>query len=78
MRVVPSDARSTPEGEWVDARASMVEAASEEARRANRLLNQRYGLMKRLIEPLFGLRYGKVVTVAIRLQGGQQSTKTNS
>ncbi len=67
VRVVPSDARGTPEGNWVDAEALIVEAGSDEAKRANRLLNQRYGLTKRLIEPLFGLRYGKVVTVAIRV-----------
>lgn len=67
VRVVPSDARGEPKGEWVDARTRIVEAGSEEAGRANRLLNKKYGLMKRLIEPLFGLRYGKVVTVAIRI-----------
>ena len=78
VRVVPSDGRGTPEGDWVEAEAQIVEAGSEEARCANRLLNQRYGLMKRLIEPLFGLRYGKVVTVAIRLQSDQQSARTNS
>lgn len=67
VRVVPSDARGTPEGEWVDAEVRMVDAHSEEARRANRLLNRKYGLMKRLVEPVFGLRYGKVVTIAIQL-----------
>ena len=67
VRVVPSDARGTPEGEWVDAEARIVQPGSDEAKRANRLLNRRYGLMKRLIEPLFGLRYGGVVTLEIRL-----------
>lgn len=67
VRVVPSDARGTPEGEWVDAEVRIVDAHSEEARRANRLLNRKYGLMKRLVEPVFGLRHGKVVTIAIQL-----------
>lgn len=67
VRVVPSDARGTPGGDWMDAEARIVEANSEEARRANRLLNNKYCLMKRLMEPVFGLRYGKVVTVAIRV-----------
>lgn len=67
VRVVPSDARGTPEGEWVDAEARIVEAGSEEAKRANRLLNRKYGLTKRVVELIFGLRHGKVVTVAIRV-----------
>lgn len=68
VRVVPSDARGEPKGAWVDAEARIVGATSEEAGHANRLLNQKYGLTKRLTEFLFGLRYGKAVTVAIRLQ----------
>lgn len=67
VRVVPSDARGEPKGEWIDAEARIVEASSDEAKRANRLLNEKYGLMKRLIEPVFGLRYGSVVTIAIRI-----------
>ncbi len=42
-----------------------MEAGSEEARRANRLLDEKYGLTKRLLETVFRLRYGKVVTVAM-------------
>ena len=66
VRVVPSDGRGQPKGAWLDAEARIVDAGSDEARRANRLLNQKYGLTKRLTEPLFGLRYGKTVTVAIQ------------
>ena len=68
VRVVPSDSRGTPEAEWVDAEARIVKAGSTEAKRANHLLNRKYGLTKRLVETLFGLRYGKVVTIAIRIQ----------
>ncbi len=69
VRAAPSDARGNPEGEWVPAEARIVEAGSQEARQANRLLNRKYGAIKRLVELLFGLRYGKVVTVEIRVQG---------
>ncbi len=67
VRVVPSDARGAPEGQWIDAEARIVDAGSAEAKLANRLLNGKYGLTKRLIEPVFGLRYGQVVTIAIRV-----------
>lgn len=67
VRAVPCDARGNPEGEWVDGEARLVEAGSEEAQKANQLLNRKYGFIKRLIEPVFGLRYGKVVTIAIRV-----------
>lgn len=68
VRVAPSDARGVPQGEWVDAHARIVDAGSDEARRANHLLNRKYGLQKRLLEPVFGLKYGKVVTIAIQRQ----------
>ncbi len=67
VRVVPSDACGTPEGHWVDPKARIVEASSAEAKRANRLLNRKYRLTKRLVEPVFGLRYEKVVTISIRV-----------
>lgn len=67
VRVVPSDARGTPDGQWTDAEARIVDAGSTEAKQANRLLNRKYGLTKRLIEPIFGLRYGQVVTIAIQV-----------
>lgn len=66
VRIAPCDARGEPKGDWVDAEARIVGGSSGEALRANRLLNAKYGLAKRLMEPLFGLRYGEVVTVAIR------------
>jgi len=66
VRIAPCDARGTPKGEWAEAEARIFEPGSDEARRANRLLNAKYGLTKRLMEPLVGLRYGEVVTVAIR------------
>lgn len=67
VRVAPCDAKGTPEGEWVDGEARIVVPQSEEAQRANRLLNKKYGLMKRVVEPAFGLKYGKVVTIAVRV-----------
>lgn len=64
-RVAPCDMRGNPFGEWVEAEARLVEEEPE-VRRANELLNEKYGLLKRLIEPVAGLRHGEVVTVAIR------------
>ena len=67
VRVAPCDAKGTPEGDWVGGEARIVVPRSEEAQRANRLLNKKYGLMKRVVEPAFGLKYGKVVTIAVRV-----------
>lgn len=67
VRVAPCDAGGKPKGEWTDAKARIIAPDAEEARRANELLNGKYGLTKRLMEPFFGLRYGEVVTVAIQI-----------
>lgn len=64
-RLAPCDVRGNPLGDWVEAESRLVEA-DDEARRANELLNEKYGLLKRMIEPVAGLRHGKVVTVAMR------------
>lgn len=67
VEVAPCDSRGMIKGEWTIANARMI-GSEDEIRNANRLLNRKYGLTKRLAEPLFGLRYGKVVTIAIRHQ----------
>lgn len=74
-RVVPCDARGNPKGEWVEAEAWIVESGSE-AKRADKLLNEKHGLLKRLIEPVARLRHGKVVTIAIRIQPEASSGET--
>lgn len=64
-RVVPCDVRGNALGEWVVAEAWILDDTSE-AKRADRLLNEKYGILKRLIEPVAGLRHGKVVSICIR------------
>lgn len=64
-RVAPCDVRGDLKGEWIEAEAWLVESGSE-AEMANRLLNEKYGLLKRVIEPVAALRHGKAVVVAIR------------
>lgn len=63
-RVAPCDARGNPLGEWFGAEAWVV-ADPSEAERVNRLLDAKYGILKRLIEPVAGLRHGRVVTIRI-------------
>ncbi len=65
-RVAPCDVRGNPKGEWVGAEARILEPGSEEGEEANRLLNEKYGLLKRIIESIVSLRHGEVVVVGIR------------
>lgn len=51
VRVMPSDIRGNPKGEWVEARARILN--DEDARHAHQLLDRKYGLVKR-IGHLFG------------------------
>lgn len=46
VRVMPCDMRGKPRGEWVDALARTLDAAGAE--RAHRLLDKKYGWMKKL------------------------------
>ena len=46
VKVIPCDIRGNTNGEWVEANARIVDKA--EAERAHKLLNQKYGLMKRI------------------------------
>jgi uncharacterized protein len=67
VRVAPCDARGGLKGEWVEAKAGLVkEDARLEA--ANRLLNQKYGLMKRLFDGINALQKAKWATVEIELE----------
>jgi PPOX class probable F420-dependent enzyme len=54
VRVMPCDIRGKPKGEWVDARARILDTA--EAARAHRLLDKKYGWMKKI-----GGLYSKVM-----------------
>ena len=63
VRVVPSDYRGRPKGDWVDAAARIV--AGEEAERANRLLIRKYGLLRKLIDLGIWLRRLGHVVIAV-------------
>jgi PPOX class probable F420-dependent enzyme len=65
VRVMPCDFRGGPKGEWVEATASIIDGA--EADKAQRLLDKKYGLMKRI-----GNIYSKIMkrpraAIAIRV-----------
>jgi hypothetical protein len=65
VRVVPCDMRGKVKGEWVDATARRLDA--EESRRANELLDRKYGLAKRIINFLSKLRGRERAAFAIQL-----------
>jgi PPOX class probable F420-dependent enzyme len=65
VRVMPCDFRGGPKGEWVEATARIIDGA--EADKAQRLLDKKYGLMKRI-----GNIYSRIMkrpraAIAIRL-----------
>jgi PPOX class probable F420-dependent enzyme len=65
VRVAPCDMRGNVKGEWVDATARRI--AGEESRRANELLNRKYGLAKRIINFLSKIRGRERASFAIQL-----------
>jgi uncharacterized protein len=65
VRVVPCDMRGNVKGEWVDAKARRI--AGEESRRANELLDRKYGWVKRLINFFGKIRGHERVSFAIEL-----------
>jgi uncharacterized protein len=54
VRVVPCDMRGNVKGEWVDAMARRI--YGEESRRADELLDRKYGLAKRILNFLARVR----------------------
>ncbi len=63
VRIVPSDMRGNPRGQWIDAQARLLDG--EEARTANRLLNQKYWL-KHFFDWTSRLRKTPRVYLAVR------------
>ena len=63
-RVVPSDMRGNPQGEWVEARAEILDAAG--AARGHQLLRRKY-VMKRLFDLLGRLQKRRHAVMAIRI-----------
>jgi uncharacterized protein len=67
VRVAPCDARGNLKGEWVEAKASLVKENGQD-QAANRLLNQKYGLIKKLFDGINSLQKAKWATVMIELE----------
>ncbi len=65
VRVAPCDFRGAVQGEWVEATARRLNET--EARRANELLNHKYGLSKRILNFLAKLRGHERAAFVIRL-----------
>jgi uncharacterized protein len=65
VRVAPCDMRGNVKGEWVDATARRLD--KQESRRANELLDRKYGLAKRLLNFLAKIRGHERAAFAIYL-----------
>ena len=63
VRIAPCDVRGNPTGAWVNARARILDAQG--AARGHRLLNQKYGWMKRIGDAFSRLRRRPRVVIAI-------------
>ena len=65
VRVVPSDMRGKPKGEWVEAKAQILDERGAE--QANKLLTKKYWLMKRIGDLISKLRKRDKVVIAIEV-----------
>jgi PPOX class probable F420-dependent enzyme len=65
VRITPCDIRGKPMGEWVEARARILDASGAE--RAHRLLDKKYGLIKKLGGLYSRLMKRERTTIAIEL-----------
>jgi len=65
VRVAPCDMRGNLRGEWVDATARRLDVA--ESRRANELLDRKYGWAKRILNFLAKIRGHERAAFAIQL-----------
>jgi PPOX class probable F420-dependent enzyme len=63
--MVPCDVRGHPKGEWVDATARILDAQG--VARGHRLLNRKYGWMKRIGDAVSRLRRRPRVVIATEL-----------
>jgi PPOX class probable F420-dependent enzyme len=63
IRVVPSDMRGKPKGQWVEAKAQILDERGAEL--GHKLLNKKYGWMKRVGDIFSKLRKRDRVVIAI-------------
>lgn len=66
VRLVPSDARGNPKGEWLDGTAHLVDDATAE--KVNGLLKKKYGLMKSFFDLLGKFSRAESATLVIQLR----------
>jgi PPOX class probable F420-dependent enzyme len=65
VRIVPCDVRGKPKGTWVDASAKIADAAT--AAKGHQLLNQKYGLLKRVGDVFSKLRKRERAVITIQV-----------
>jgi PPOX class probable F420-dependent enzyme len=65
VRVMPCDFRGAPKGEWVEATARILDGA--EASKAERLLDKKYGLMKKIGNVFSKIMKRSRAAIAIRV-----------
>jgi uncharacterized protein len=65
VRIVPCDVRGNPKGEWVEVKARILDERG--AALGHRLLNQKYGWMKRIGDAFSQLRQRRRVVIAMDL-----------
>ena len=64
VRIAPCDVRGKVKGDWIEATARLLD--QDEARRADELLNRKYGWQKRTLNLLAKLRGHKRAAFAIQ------------
>ena len=65
VRVVPSDLRGNPKGEWLEGEAHLI--AATEAEWVNQLVKHKYGLFKRLIDIRSRFKGTQYVVIAVHV-----------
>ena len=65
VRIVPSDVRGNPIGEWIEGKAQLI--ATDEAEWVNQLVRRKYGLFKRLIDIRSRLKGTQYVVIAVHV-----------
>lgn len=65
VRIVPCDMRGTPLGEWVEAKARILDGHTEAL--AHRLLTDKYGWMKRIGDAFSKLMHRRRVAIAVEI-----------
>jgi uncharacterized protein len=65
VRIVPCDMLGKPKGEWVEAKAQILDERA--ATLGHKLLNKRYGWMKRIADAFSKLRRRQKVLIAMEI-----------